>query len=368
MKNFNFFGNNSTAQEKKTKYDKNDSANAFLGGLLAPIIISFIFVFIFVTIALMAQSEYETILNHPVVQVITLLLSQIAFGIFLWWYNKKKNVDFPKAIKFKKVNIILVILSVVVAVAFLFLSNNFINLLDYLLRLTGYDKSSSLPLELNNVGQLLLGITILAVVPAFLEEMLFRGMVVSGLVDKKSTLKKKILAVFISALIFACIHQSAQQFLFPLISGMVFGLVYLFSGNIWYSIIMHFSSNATVVIMSYISSGSDVVSQPIVYDFGTVALSIGLFIAAIAIVIGFIFLIKKLTKENEFFDTYENEEVEIVVDEKIESKNDNIDNQNEVTKVLPKSSIMDTLARNKFLIAFALSIFMIVYDLISYIS
>ena len=365
MSKFNIFNKEITSLSPKTRYDKNDSANGFLGGIIAPILMSFVFVFIFAFVAIMAGSDYESILNNPVVIVIMVLLSQAGFCVFLWWYHRRKNISFVKAMKFKKVNILLALVGAVVSVAFLFLSNNFVTMIDGLLRMVGYTKSSALPFDIDSIGNLILSIGVLALVPSVVEELLFRGMVLGGLVDKKSTLGRKILMLFIASLVFACIHQSAQQFVFPLMCGMVFGVVYLFSGNIWYSIIMHFSSNATVVILNYISTinnnGQEVVAQPFEYSVGNILLAIGLLIVGVAIVIGFVFLVKKLAKSNEFMDKTQNDEVEIIKPDEVQSTEETIIEEKAKT-------VNNVLAKNKFLIAFCLSIFMIVYDLIQYIQ
>ena len=283
--------------------------------------------------------------------------------------------------KFKKVNPWLAILGGVVAIAFLYLSSNLVTCLDELLRLTGYSKSASMPFEINTIGNLFIGVLVLALAPAFIEEMLFRGMLLNGLLDGKSSMKKKIIALIIAALAFACIHQSMQQFAYPFMCAILFGAVYLFTGNIWYSIIMHFCSNAMVVVSNYVNSLSTTVVEPVInIDFGFVMVSLGLFLAGVAIAVGYIFLLKKYIKNNDFMEE-ENTDASDV-----DGVKETIIHEDGTTEVVFKeasntddsqgSTIKDSelvkrdvglIAKYKFLIAFGISIILLIVDLITYI-
>lgn len=343
--------------DKKGSYNKNDSANTFLAGLLAPIVASFALVVLIVLIASFLNITTEEISKNPIIVAVTTLCAQFTFILIAWIYNKKKNIDFKKAIKFKKVNVWLCIGAVVTSVAFLFLSSGLVSCVDALIRAIGYNKSSELPFDMSSGGWIIFSLFGLALLPAFFEEVLFRGMVLGGLIDKKSSLKRKILALVVASLVFACIHQSCQQFFYPFICGMVFGAVYLFSGNIWYSMIMHFAGNATVIIMNALQTGSEAV-EAVSIDFSFVMISIVLFIVALAIVALYLYMIKRLTKENEFFEKEVTNEVTVVEpDEQVETQLNQEANK-----------LTDILARNKFLIGFGVSIIILIADLISYIN
>ena len=99
--------------DRKKSYDKNDSANTFLAGLLAPIVMSFALVVLIVVIASMLNMTTEDISTNPIIIAVTTLCAQFTFILIVWIYNKKKNIEFKKAIKFKKVNVWLCIGAVV---------------------------------------------------------------------------------------------------------------------------------------------------------------------------------------------------------------------------------------------------------------
>lgn len=91
-----------------------------------------------------------------------------------------------------------------------------------------------------------LSLIVLAVIPAFVEEYVFRGFILGAYetVDKRS-------AVLISSLFFALIHMSVGQAAYGFFYGCVFALVRLATGNVIYSMLMHFTFNAASVAVSY---------------------------------------------------------------------------------------------------------------------
>lgn len=85
----------------------------------------------------------------------------------------------------------------------------------------------------------------LAIVPAFCEELLFRGLIC----DRLSRFGRE-KAIFISALTFALMHQNPAQIFYTFILGLFLGFVFFETGSIWGGIILHFVNNFTQVIIS----------------------------------------------------------------------------------------------------------------------
>lgn len=88
----------------------------------------------------------------------------------------------------------------------------------------------------------------LAIVPAFCEELLFRGLILDRL--KRFGREK---AILISALLFALMHQHPAQAFYTFILGLFLGYMVFESGSIWGGIILHFVNNFTQVIINAIS-------------------------------------------------------------------------------------------------------------------
>jgi len=85
-----------------------------------------------------------------------------------------------------------------------------------------------------------------AIVPAVVEEYVFRGLILGAYmnVDTKA-------AVFISSLFFALLHFSLGSVLYGFFYGCVFALIRIATGNMVYSMAMHLIFNAINVAVSY---------------------------------------------------------------------------------------------------------------------
>lgn len=103
-------------------------------------------------------------------------------------------------------------------------------------------------LEMGNWQQLSIRILVMALLPALCEELFFRAVLQRFLF---TFIKKPLLAIAATSIIFALFHGSIYNLLPIALAGMVLGLVYHYSGNIWYSIILHFLVNGTQVVFSY---------------------------------------------------------------------------------------------------------------------
>lgn len=97
--------------------------------------------------------------------------------------------------------------------------------------------------------QILLGVIALAVIPAFGEELLFRGTLQRFLVEKFGNIHN---AIFVTAFIFSSLHLDINGFFYRFFLGVLFGYVYVWSRSLWPSIVMHALNNMIVVINSYV--------------------------------------------------------------------------------------------------------------------
>ncbi|MEZ4887444.1 MAG: CPBP family intramembrane glutamic endopeptidase [Chitinophagales bacterium] len=103
-------------------------------------------------------------------------------------------------------------------------------------------------LQMDSIGDFLLNLLMIAIIPAIGEEMLFRGGLQKLLQDWT---KKPHLAIFISAAIFSAIHVQFYGFVPRMIIGMLLGYLFYWSNNLWYPIIGHFINNGVQVVAVY---------------------------------------------------------------------------------------------------------------------
>ena len=95
--------------------------------------------------------------------------------------------------------------------------------------------------------EIVLNFIVISVVPAFCEEFLFRGAILSNLRPFG-----RANAVIISAVLFALMHQNAGQLLYTFAAGIVLGLVYEYTGSIWNCTILHLFNNFVAIVQAAI--------------------------------------------------------------------------------------------------------------------
>ena len=93
--------------------------------------------------------------------------------------------------------------------------------------------------------QLVLLFLTLAVVPAFVEELLFRGVILENLLPCG-----KAVAILGSAVLFGMMHQNAEQLLYATGAGIVFGWIYVRTRSIWPCVLAHFINNFQSVLQT----------------------------------------------------------------------------------------------------------------------
>jgi membrane protease YdiL (CAAX protease family) len=115
----------------------------------------------------------------------------------------------------------------------------------------------------------------MALVPAFCEEFLFRGVILSNLMPYG-----KATAVVISSVLFGLMHGNFYQFLYTVAGGIVIGTVYVLTDSIWCSIFIHLINNSVAVFQESMlsrleSDGANVVIvvlEGIIFSVGLIGL------------------------------------------------------------------------------------------------
>lgn len=88
-------------------------------------------------------------------------------------------------------------------------------------------------------GNLILQFVTYALVPAFCEELLFRGVILSNLMPYG-----KASAIVISAVLFGAMHGNFYQFLYTTVAGIIIGTAYVMTDSIWCSVLIHMINNS----------------------------------------------------------------------------------------------------------------------------
>lgn len=103
-------------------------------------------------------------------------------------------------------------------------------------------------LEMNGIGDLIVNLIIIALLPAIGEELLFRGVIQRELVKK---MKNPHIAIFLASAIFSGFHMQIHGFLPKLIIGLVLGYAYYWTKSIWYPVVIHFMNNGMQTLLLF---------------------------------------------------------------------------------------------------------------------
>ncbi len=103
-------------------------------------------------------------------------------------------------------------------------------------------------LSFDGIGSLIYVLIIVAVVPAFGEELLFRGVLQKIFIQWS---KNPHVGIWITSILFSALHMQFFGFFPRLLLGLMFGYIFLWSKSLWLPILGHFFNNGSVVIASY---------------------------------------------------------------------------------------------------------------------
>lgn len=145
-----------------------------------------------------------------------------------------------------------------------------------------------------SVGALLLNILIIAILPAIGEEFLFRGVLQRIL---QQWTGKAHLSVIFAAVIFSAIHMQFYGFIPRILLGIYFGYIFLWTGNIWLTVLAHFLNNAMAIMLIYLSE-NNIFELPLWFGDRDMPAVLPLIISVI-LTTALIFLTKKISTQKQ---------------------------------------------------------------------
>ena len=146
--------------------------------------------------------------------------------------------------------------------------------------------------NLKGWGQFFIGVFIIAFLPAMFEELLFRGVLQNLLVR---WIKKPVVALIITSILFSLIHSSYYLFLSRFVLGYALGLLFLYTKNIWVNIFAHFMNNLMALIALFYANMN---KKPAAVNDLDVPLPVWSLAISFAILYGLFILLKKVSAAN----------------------------------------------------------------------
>ncbi len=271
---------------KREGYDITDGA---IAGILF-IALQFIF------ILLISLIPKHIRLNTFMYSFLSVLLEAL-FVVAVIIVSYFKQTDVVKANNLnKKVNVKIISSALGISLVCLWLFTNLTSGFMSILEKFGYSSGSS-GTDISTFGSWCLSIVTICIVPAFCEELLFRGVILNSFRGFN-----KWIGISVSSIGFMLMHGNPDQTVHQLILGFVLGYIAWETRNIWITILVHFFNNFIAITITWVLSGG-ASNGEIIYEvpsWGQIALT--LFLGVIYAIVGVLIIVsvtKSLKKESD---------------------------------------------------------------------
>jgi membrane protease YdiL (CAAX protease family) len=201
-------------------------------------------------------------INLDMIKMVQIFSSIGMFVIPALIYAKLQNRDWLGYLKFIPVPVYLVLLTIVImfaaspALEYTTLLNKGMKLPSFLKEVEAWMLQQELKMEfltkkfivMNSFSALLVNLLMLAIIPAFGEELIFRG----GFQPIFTRwFRNYHVAIWLTAIIFSSIHFQFYGFFPRMFLGALFGYLFVWSGSLWLPILGHFLNNALAVFTAF---------------------------------------------------------------------------------------------------------------------
>lgn len=180
-----------------------------------------------------------------IIQVVCLIAIPLSFYKLI---NKSSIVNDFKDFGFVKISKNTTFLCIILGIIAYILNICVSTFWSFLLVLLGFaPQSAGVSVPYTNVLDLIVSLISTAVLPAFCEEFLHRGMTQCLIKEEKSY----VFSVVLTSILFGLFHLNIYQTGYAAFLGLLMGFLAVFSGSIYPAIIIHFMNNAINVLVNY---------------------------------------------------------------------------------------------------------------------
>lgn len=201
-------------------------------------------------ISLIYQTVYSMGITASFLSYFFNILLDACFVLTVVIIAKNRKNDPISALHVKKApNILQVILCLATSLVCIFGFSALTNCFLQLLYNMGYSSLSG-DIIIADWGSYIIYTLFICVVPAVCEEILFRGLIFTGLKKISATV-----GVLGSAFLFMIMHGSPDQTVHQFILGVILALAFLITNNLWVPILIHFFNNFIAVTYAFAAYG-----------------------------------------------------------------------------------------------------------------
>ena len=264
------------------RYNALDAAIAFISFLLAFVILDE------VLSSIIRYVYYNVYQDYALIMCLSALISQGIIALIAFIFSKIRRVGLISGggyvFKFDFLNILFALM-LAFGVYFLFESTHyeFVNCWTQVIYLTDYNSlnndTATLLADSNVFFLLIYAYVLVPILPAFCEEILFRGVIMRGLEQFG-----KVFAIIGSSLIFALMHGGYEQLILQFIVGLVISSVVMLTDNLFIGCAVHFCYNLGTSVFSVYSSIINSAMPMFDYVYKSITIILGVVLIIVAII------------------------------------------------------------------------------------
>lgn len=192
--------------------------------------------------------RWQDVLSTVIIQL--LIMFALPFALYCLFLHAKPKAVF-KTCNFKSINTSTVFISLGLGLCMFVINLAVSSVFNGIISFLGYQTPVSFgqTVEVSaTFPNFMLDVLLVAVLPAFCEEFLHRGLLLQG--TKHSGFTKSII---LSSVLFGLMHLNISQVSYAIVLGLIMGFASVVSKSIWVPIIMHFTNNFISTYLDYAS-------------------------------------------------------------------------------------------------------------------
>lgn len=177
--------------------------------------------------------------------VLIIILGELVYFLMVFVLKGKKETIIHNKFSLKNLNIQLIISIVGFAICFIFISSEIENIISLFFERPAYShKFLFVIAKIEGSIGFLITIALVVFLPAFIEEIFFRGIIQSNLTSKFGVKK----GIIITSIFFSIFHLYPSVIVPIFILSLMFGYLYYKTNNLFYPIFLHLLNNFIIVI------------------------------------------------------------------------------------------------------------------------
>lgn len=225
-------------------------------------IIFLVFQVLLVALALVASfrygGEYYESFFEDNIYAITLVSELVIILVPVLIFMRIRKLNFKTVMRFNKPGIAPMLLLIPASFGAYLVAMMLNGVVIYFIQFMGEIPRNPIPVP-GNLGELALGILVIAVTPAFCEELMHRGLMLSAY-ERRGTIK----AVVITSLFFGIFHFDISNLLGPVFLGLLIGYYVIRTNSIWAGIFAHFLNNTLAELHQYFFNDPQISAENVV--------------------------------------------------------------------------------------------------------